>query len=150
MDRNEGRWRKLEGNNWEMPEKVAKFLTWLTTPPEVRKELGEPAGIKAWAEANDVTYETTRRWRLDPMFRAEWERILSEMNIRPDRVQQVIDAMYKNAVSGDTKSAELYLRLVDKISPPKVQVIESKSVAQMSNEELSAALEERQRGLRAV
>lgn len=133
----ENRWKKVEGG-YEMPEHQAEFLQWLVTPPEHR----EPRTYREWAAQHHLDTSTMRRWRADPMFRKEWEKALAEMNIHPDRVQEVIDALHKSATNGDVKAMETYLRMVDKISPPKI-VFEEQSVRDMTEEQLAEALEQR-------
>lgn len=142
-------WHKNPDGTWEMPENKARFLEWLTTPPEKR----EPSSQQALAKEMDLHPQTLTNWKQDPTFRQEWDRALAAMNIRPDRVQEVVESLHKQAVRGDTKAAQLYLTMVEKISPPKI-IFEEKGVQAMSDEELDAALEaklaERGRNLRAV
>lgn len=140
----EGQWKVKDGE-LIMPDRQQQFLQWLLTMPEDR----EPRTLKAYAEQNKVHVQTLYTWKKDPSFRERWDKALAELNISPDRTQDVINALFKNAKAGDTKAAELYLRMVDKISPPKI-VFEEKGVQQMTDDELAQALAERQRHLRAV
>lgn len=141
-------WENHDGK-WQMPERQAEYLQWLCTPPADR----EPNTKAAMAERLDVHVATLRRWEKDSMFRAEWDRALAELNIKPDRVQEVIDALFKQATSGDVNAQKLYLTMVEKISPPKI-VLHDKGVEDLSDDELADELEKRaidaRRGMRSV
>ena len=59
----------------------------------------------------------------------------------PDRVQPVMDALWKEAKDGNVQATKLYLDHVAQVSPPR-QVVESKAVAEMTDGELEKALED--------
>ena len=84
-------------------------------------------------------------WLCDPERRGSkvgWARDhgVAELNISPDRIQMVVDALHRAAAGGDTKAAQLYLQYVDRLQPKRV-VIEDARVASLSDEELAAELQ---------
>lgn len=129
-----------------MPSTWRNFLDWLLLGPE-----REPSTQKAWAEAHEVHEDSLRRWKRDPRFIREWDRRAAELNINPERVQSVVDALWQRASAGDTKAASLYLQYVEKFTPKRRLVVDdAREVAGMSDAELADALESEVVGLRAV
>jgi hypothetical protein len=119
-----------------------EYLLWLIDP--------EHKGTKlSWATDHKVSYETLRRWQKSVGFRDELERTASSLNVSTERIQDIVNALWKKAVSGDVKASELYLRYAEKLQPPRV-VIEDRRVAELSDAELHAELIAAQQGLRAV
>lgn len=111
------------------------FIDWYVDPaPKTVK------GSQAqWCKERGLQESSVRRWKRDPRFKDALQARLDELNISPDRIQEVVDAMFKQATEGNTKAAELYLRFVERLQPPKVVV--ERSAAELSDEELAAALE---------
>lgn len=139
----EGDWRKPNRKKrTEMLPGQAEFLDWLTT-------VDGRCTKAALAQQLGVSLSTLDNWRRDPIFVAEWEKRLSKLNVRPDRTQAVIDAMFEKAQSGDVKAAELYMRLVDRLTPNRL-VLEDQRASELSDEELAAELERQVQHLRAV
>ena len=64
-----------------------------------------------------------------------------------ERVQSVIDAVYKEAAQGDVKAASLYLQYVDRFTP-KRQIIVDDDAASLSDDALVQELEGLLDGLR--
>lgn len=133
-------------NNWKtdsetglkvMPDHWLRLLDWLLQGPE-----REPYTQREWAKQNDLHEDSVRRIKKDPRFIKEWDRRAAELNINPERVQSVIDALWQRAADGDVKAASLYLQYIDKFTPKrKVAVTEDRDVASMSDNELADALE---------
>tara|TARA_A100001391_G_C4958666_1_gene249280 strand:+ start:226 stop:684 length:459 start_codon:yes stop_codon:yes gene_type:complete len=120
-----------------MPDKWKQFLEWLLQGPE-----RVPYTQREWAKQNDIHEDSLRRIKRDPRFVKEWDRRAAELNINPERVQSVIDALWQRAADGDVKAASLYLQYIDKFTPKrKVAVTEDRDVASMSDNELADALE---------
>jgi len=95
--------------------------------------------------------DSLRRIKRDPRFIKEWDRRASELNINPERVQSVIDALWAAAAGGDVKAASLYLQYIDKFTPRKKMILDDeRDVAGYSNEELAEALEAEVISLRMV
>ena len=133
-------------NNWKtdpetglkvMPEHWVKLLDWLLLGPE-----RDPITQRDWALENGIHEDSVRRIKRDSRFIKEWDRRAAELNINPERVQSVIDALWQRAADGDVKAASLYLQYIDKFTPKRrVAVTEDRDVASMSDNELADALE---------
>ena len=120
-----------------MPDKWKEFLEWLLQGPE-----RVPYTQREWAKQNDIHEDSLRRIKRDARFVKEWDRRAAELNINPERVQSVIDALWQRAADGDVKAASLYLQYIDKFTPKrKVAVAEDKDVVSMSDSELADELE---------
>lgn len=113
--------------------KQREFIEWLCDPERSGSQ-------REWAEQHEVAGSTLRRWKQDRWFKQAYEQRLAELNISPDRIQVVVDALHRAAAGGDTKAASLYLQYVDRLQPKRV-VIEDARVAGLSDEELAAELQ---------
>tara|TARA_R100000664_G_C2706218_1_gene104707 strand:- start:157 stop:603 length:447 start_codon:yes stop_codon:yes gene_type:complete len=133
-------------NNWKtdpetglkvMPDHWTRLLDWLLLGPE-----RDPITQREWALENGIHEDSVRRIKRDSRFIKEWDRRAAELNINPERVQSVIDALWQRAADGDVKAASLYLQYIDKFTPKrKVAVAEDKDVSGMSDSELADELE---------
>lgn len=103
----------------------------------------------AWAEQHGINPSVCSRWKKDPDFRKAWERRLMDLNQAPDRVQDVVDALWVRAKGGDVKAADLYLRYVDRFTP-KTALVDERKAAELTDIELAAELENAAAGLRLV
>lgn len=124
------------------------YLEWLCVVPSERK----PATKAAYAELAGVSTETLRRWEKDEVFRREWERRSGEIVGSPERSQQVLETLYRQALSGDVKAAQLYLQATNKMAPATLTVKDERQVSKLSDQELeamiaAAAASERERRL---
>lgn len=115
--------------------KVA-FVEWSALPEQERV----PRLLSEWSVEFGVPLRTLASWKKSVWFRDQLATLYAQVNVSPDRLQAVMDAMHTAAVGGNTKAAELYMRAVDRIAPQQVVLRESKEVNDMSDEELSAAL----------
>jgi len=111
------------------------FVEWCALPEQERV----PRLMSEWALQMGVPERTLSSWKKSSWFRQQLATLYDQVNVSPDRLQGVMDAMYSAAIQGNTKAAELYMRAVEQIAPKKVY-IESKTVQDMSDDELSAAL----------
>lgn len=142
--------RKLaDDGELELNDKQAEFLDWLTG--------GRPEGETQdqFAERMGVTSRTVRRWKKDRAFLRRWEDRMRENHAHPDVLSKQLDVLRQKAEAGDIKAIELYWRLVDRMSPDRVEHVDSTSVSELSNEQLEAlivkeASEEQDRRLKAV
>lgn len=120
----------------QMPQGWADFLEWLLLGPE-----RQPKHQYQWAEENGFHEDSVRRWKRDTRFIKEWDKRASEKNVNPERVQGVVDALWRKAAEGDTKAAALYLQYIDKFTPTrKVVVDDDRDTASMSDSELADEL----------
>lgn len=123
----------------ELHETQLAFLDYLTDP----RTAAEKGTQAAWAEAHGIVQQTASNWKKEPMFRRAWEARLHDMNIRPDRIQTVIDEVY-GIIQGGTpadkiKAATLYLQYVNRLSPNKLPAKDEpeKPLEEMTDEELA-------------
>lgn len=121
------------------------FLEWLVDPE--KKGHQHQADVAAHL---GIAAGTLGKWKRDPAFRRAWEERCGELNISPDRLQIVIDAMHNKAAKGDVQAAKLYLEYVNRLAPPVQRISVEPQAQQMSDEELAAATEASIHALRAV
>ena len=99
----------------------------------------------------DIT--TLRRWEKRPVFKQSWQKQVDEVQGSPERTQVLLDTLYEKAISGDVKSAQLYLQATNRMAPPTVEVRSEKRVAELSDadlDELIAAMAKRERDARVL
>ena len=111
------------------------YVEWFGLPQSERL----PKTSKEWAVEFDVPERTLTSWRKATWFRERLAYLYDQINVSPDRLQQVMDAMHTAAVTGNTKAAELYLRAAEVIAPKQV-LVKAQSVDELSDRELQAAL----------
>lgn len=111
------------------------FIEWCVDP--------SPKSVKGsqaqWCRERGIDLSNPRKWRRNAAFKDALQARLDELNVSPERIQEVVDAMFREATEGNTKAAELYLRFVERLQPPRVVV--EKVASELSDEELAAALE---------
>lgn len=120
-----------------LPERVQRFVEWLLTPKQERDP--DEQSQRAWAQKYGVATETTSTWKRDPRVRKAIEKRADELNVSVDRIQSVVNALFKNAENGDVKAAALYLQYVDRLAPKRV-IIEDRRLSDMSDDELAKEL----------
>ena len=127
-------------------------MDWLCTAPSER----QPATKKQMADAVGVDITTLRRWEKKPFFKEEWQKRVDDIQGSPERTQALLDTLYKKALDGDVKSAQLYLQATNRMAPPTVEVKSDRKAADLSDDELDkligamAAREKQQRNLKVV
>ena len=114
----------------ELTELQQEFLDWLLDP---NKEISQ----NQWARDHHVSSRTIANWKNSPLFRGEWDRQAYQLYGGPEKVNKIVDAVFEKAVSGDMKAAQLYLQYVDKFTPKREIITETKALAEMSDEELA-------------
>lgn len=120
----------------EVTADQADFIEWLVDPSRVGSQ-------NDFARKIGVNPATLTKWKKhDAIFRAAWQKRCDELNVDPETIQDIVQAIKREALNGDMKAAELYLKFVDRFTP-KVK-IESESVApkELSDEELERELRE--------
>jgi len=122
---------KAQGGLLSTPQ--LEYIEWLCDPQRQGSK-------KEWARDHGFAESTIFRWQNDRWFKAAYEQRLAELNVSPDRIQAVVDALWAAASRGDTKAASLYLQYVDRLQPKRV-VIEDARVASLSDDELRAELD---------
>ena len=112
--------------------KQLEYLEWLVTPPSERM----PRTQLEMARVLSVDPKTLRRWEKKPIFKKEWDRRVSEIQGSPERTQRLLDSLYAKALSGDNRAAQLYLQATNRLVPQTAPVDSSKSLSDLSDEEL--------------
>jgi len=121
--------------------KQKAFLEWLCTPRELR----DPPQQKAWAAANQVDPMVVTAWKKDIKFREHWDRRLTELQIDPERIDLVMEALYQRAVAGSEKAIQMYLQVVREFRPSRASIEDSEGdvvLASLSDDELAAMIAE--------
>jgi hypothetical protein len=115
-----------------------RLLQWLTTPKHER----EPGSQAKLADELGVSQRTIRDWKALPAFRARWEKEAKEI-FDPEMVQSVVQKMYEHCLDDTSpkqgKAWELFLKAVDGIRPPALDLA-AKKAAEMSDDELDAMI----------
>jgi hypothetical protein len=128
-------WTVDEHGHEVMPPLVSEFLDWLLTDPR------QPSSQYAWAAEHGLHDDTPRRWKNDKRFIREWERRARELDISIDRVQQVVNQLFRNAITSDNAKDQLaYLQYVDRFTPRQILLVEGDETKGMSDEALAAEL----------
>lgn len=112
-----------------------QFIEWLVTPDQMRI----PKTQKEFAAEIHASTRVLAKWKQDSKFREAWDLKLHEMNINPENTQAVLDAMHRQALRGNVKAAELWLRVMDRYRP-SVEVHSYGSVEELTDEELEEEL----------
>lgn len=110
------------------------FIEWLCDPMRNPPEQGQ------WAAANGVHEVTVSRWKRNPAFIEAWYDRLHELDVSPEKVQEVTVALQRKAADGDVKAAKLYLDYVSQFTPQREVVQESRQLKELSDEELDALI----------
>jgi len=120
-----------------------RFLDWLTTPPHER----DPQTQTALAEELGVSTRLLRLWKADPAFRAAWDKQAKDIIGDPEKIQRLLEDIYEGArdrnetLASRVRAADLYIRSVEGIRPPQVDMARKKA-AELSDAELDALIAE--------
>jgi hypothetical protein len=115
----------------ELTDAQLAYIDWRADP-------AREGSKDAWARDHDVHPRTLNKWEKTHWFREGLERRLTELNISPDRIQAVLDALWKDAARGDATSARAYLAAIDDMRPPRPKG-EDRSIIALTDEELELA-----------
>lgn len=115
------------------------YLVWLLTPEDSR----EPASKKAFAEKLGLGPSTLFAWEKKKVFIERWKLGVEGLNQSPERTQHLLDAIYIKGMSGDTKSAELYLKATGNFPNSSTLNIKTESVVRdISDDDLEKMIVE--------
>lgn len=123
-------WWPADGS---LPPHVAEFVEWLVLPKWERPE--DERSQVAWAKKHGFDRMTLTAWKKDKRVKAAIEKRCDELNLSPDRAQEVMNAIFRAATEGDMKAAQLFLQHADRLKPNRV-VIEDRRIADLSDDEL--------------
>lgn len=124
------------------------YLEWLCTAPKLR----DPSSKAQYAEKSHIHISTLRRWEKQETFRKEWQSRVDSVQGSPERTQELLDTLYRRAVEGDVKSAQLWLQTTGRLAPSQMKVEVTQKASELSDAELdelismSAAREKLGRG----
>lgn len=125
----------------ELTQQQADFLDWWVTPNKEKV----PRTLHAWAEEHGLTTESLRRWRKTEWWEVSLRRRLAELNVSPDRVQAVIDALFNAATDPEAKdrvtAARVLLEYTQQLMPVKPVAPADRDADALSDEELQQLLE---------
>lgn len=126
------RWRKTAD---DLTDGQAAFLEWLLG------DRGEGETQADFARRLGVREQTLSEWKKKPHFLEAWERRMREGAANPQILQDQLRVLNEKALTGDVKAIELYWKLMDRIGPDRHVVESTRSVEDMSDEELASAAE---------
>lgn len=113
------------------------YVEWSSTPKPARLLTKEQ-----FAASVSVSDDTLRRWDKTAWFREAMERRMAELNITPDRVQAVVDALWEAATTDrDVTAMTKYMQYVESLSPNR-KLVEDVRIESLSDEELQRAWED--------
>lgn len=115
------------------------FIDWLVSP---EKDCSQTE----WCRQRDINPTTATGWKKLGYFRKVWQERHESLVGSPERVQNILDALYSSARNGDVPAAKTYLSWVDRSAPPRKPQAEAGTVRDMTDEELEGhlrALQER-------
>lgn len=125
-----------ETGELDLSDRQEKFLDWLVDP--------DRKGSQADCARNiGVDPSTLSKWKRDGSFRSMWEKRLAELNVQPDRIQKVVEALYDAAIGGgqqSVKAMELYLRFTERFIPKQI-VDDGRGLRDLSDEDLADVAE---------
>jgi SOS response regulatory protein OraA/RecX len=122
----------LEHEEWD------PFIEYLLTPRIERY----PKTEKEWAAKHDVSDRSLRRWKKNEAFQTKLRNRMRETSLDPERVNEVLSAVFNAAAGGDMQAAKLYLQHAQELDPGPQVIAEERSVSDMSNDEIKQALAE--------
>lgn len=121
----------------ELTPQQERFAAWIATPKGERN----PERFEDLAKALNVSQPTLYRWRQRPDIRARAQEIVDEAVGGPERVRMVLEKITEQAMMGQAKQQELFLRYAGMLVDRRVTVKEvvNVDVEDMTDEELEAA-----------
>jgi hypothetical protein len=118
----------------ELTDTQLAYVEWRADPTREGSKID-------WAAEHGTTAGNLRRWEKTPWYREALNARLAQLNIEPERLQQVLDALWREAKDGDVNAAKTYFAEIEKIRPTQRRV-ESADIADLSDEELQHAWDE--------
>lgn len=119
----------------ELTATQIEFVEWLV-------DVNRMGSQTSWAADHNMSPRTLGEWKKLPLFIEGWNTRLKELNIHPDRIQKVLDALWDKACTGDSKAASLYLQYVERFTPKATIIVRDKAISEMSDNELAESLRE--------
>jgi len=120
----------------EVSEKQAEFIEWLVDPSRKGSQ-------NQWAREHDLPNNSIPRWKKQPFFKRALQRRMDELNISPERTQEVVNNLHKLATSNGREAvmaAKTYLQHIERLEPTR-KPIEDRAIKDLTHEELLEQLE---------
>jgi hypothetical protein len=90
-----------------------------------------------------VHYNTLGQWEKKKNFIERWKLGVEGLNSSPERTQKLLDALYVKGISGDVRSAELFLKATGHMqNVSTINLNKTESVKDLSDDELQALIVE--------
>lgn len=119
-----------------LTQEQESYLEWLLQPADSRT----PKTKKEWAEKHDLHQNTLGQWEKSKVFQERHMLAVKGMAQSPERAQALLDSLYLKGISGDVRSAELYLKATGQMQQTQTVNINTSSVKELSDEELHAMI----------
>ena len=124
-------------DNLLLTKEQEEYLSWLLVSEDQR----EPLFKKDWALAHGVHVNTLQGWEKRKPFIERWKLGVEGLNQSPERTQKLLEALYIKGISGDTKSAELYLKATGNMPNSSTLNIKTEtSIREISDEDLETMI----------
>lgn len=117
----------------ELSASQLAYLEWFVSPNREGSKEG-------WAKAHATSYQTIRKWENTAWFRDAADRKLTELNVTPDRVQEMMESIHRAGKAGDVAAAKYYMEWVRSVRP--AAKLEEASIEALTDEELERAWRE--------
>lgn len=127
------KWSEDDEGNDLIPRKQAEYIQTLISG-EFRTEAERCAAV-------GITERQGRRWKTNPRFRAEWERLANEQMVGAERLHRVVDVLFQAATKNqDVTAAKEYLRYIERFLPAKRIIQTDRELEHLSDSELEAEI----------
>lgn len=138
-----------ENHNTEvgLTPRQEEYLAWLLVVPAER----QPASKVEFAKHIGVTPPTLYTWEKKQVFRDKWKDSVDVLQMSPERTSDLLNALYRSGIQGDTKAAQLYLTATNRMAPPTLTIQPGQRAAELSDDELDAiisAMADREKAVR--
>ena len=124
---------------WSEDPRKQRLMKWLITPRSER----QPPTQNGLADDLGVHSRSVRMWMSRPDFRADWDREARNVIGSPERVQEVLNTLFRAATDPHNRhavaAAKLYLEATNSIKPPAIEV-KARKPSELSDDELDALL----------
>lgn len=119
----------------ELNETQLAFVAWRADP---KRE-----GTKVeWAKDHDISLNTLKGWEKTAWYDDAMQGALSDLALGTESVIEVITSLQRDAASGSSsasRSADLYLKFLDRVRPTREAPREDRLVEQLTDAELDLA-----------
>lgn len=116
-----------------LPESVVQtlFIEWLCgdkEPDDTQEQFGSRHGVHP---------RKLSEWKKDPDFVRRWEARMRELHAHPEKQAELLDILFEKAKCGDAKDIETYFKLIDKMSPSRLEIDDKRKLEDLSDDELA-------------